>query len=523
MKFIQRLLKALTLPLERFFYVFITLFILHALVDTIYFYIYPIYSINVFFHGLFMAYILTIPCIWLEKHKGLFTAYKWIIFVPYLISFAGDLIAHATLGSSLDEDVAATILATNMDEAKECFQTYFSILPILIGGVVLFATYKLYKYLKKVACPFKYLWLMGIAAGAYVTYNTTWLLVGGVTGKTAIFLQAKSPIELEDFCEKANITAHLHEQPQHVVMIVGESLTKHHCSSYGYPKSTTPKLEALADSGLLYTFKNVKSEEVHTLPVFKTLFSKYRNEWKDSVDWFRCPTLQDILHQSGYKTFWVSNQSKRGVCDNFIGKYADLCSENYFVGNKLAGMKRRTYDEEVIDLTRPLIDDTLQNNFYVVHLMGSHFKFDKRYPEQFDHYQAEDYPDLADNQKKVVATYDNSVIYNDSVVYEVMQLFKDKEAIVFYFSDHAIDLFQSTDDYYGHSKSNKESFVWGQEIPFYVYMSPKYQAKYPEVVEAIKRNVERPFRTDNMFYTIMDVIGSKFKGNDEVKQFTLLQ
>ena len=513
----------LAAPLERFFYFFVTVLVLHALVDVVYFYIYWRFSLQVLCNGFLMAYVLTLPCLWLSKHKKAFRLYKILVFVPYVISFIGDVVAHAVLDSSLDEDVAATILATNKEEVVECLETYFSFTPLLIGVAILLLTFILYKKLKSVQPRFIPLFLVGVCLGLGITLVTPWELLGGVVGKAAIFLKAKSPIDINKYARVPQVQVNETVQPENVVMIIGESLNKLHCSSYGYEKPTTPRLEALMRDSLLIRFNEVISPEVHTLAVFKTLFSQYRNEWGDSIDWFTCPTLQNILHQSGYRTYWVSNQSKRGVSDNFIGQYAELCTENYFVGNKLAGMKRKTYDAEVIPLLKPLVEsDSHNRNFYVVHLMGSHFKFAKRYPKEFDHFQGNDYSEWPLRQREVVATYDNSVLYNDSVVAEVMNLFADKEAIVFYFSDHAIDLYQSSPTYYGHAKKTNESFHFGQLIPFYVYVTPKYEARFPEVVRVLRKRIDRSFCTDNMFYTIVNLIGTKLKDSDDVNKFSLV-
>lgn len=523
---IKKIGKTIAAPLEKHFYFFITILVLHALVDVVFFYIYWRFSLQVVLNGFLMAYLLTIPCLYINKYNLLFKVYKWLVFLPYIISFTVDVVSHAVLDSSLDGDVAATILATNKDEIVECVETFFSITPILIGIVILFATFKVYQKLKQVRPRFIGCWMVGVILGAVMTYMTPWSGLGGVIGKIAVFYESKTPIDISAYARVPEVRANPNAQPENVVMIIGESLTKLHCSSYGYGKPTTPKLETLIRDSLLIQFNEVISPEVHTLPVFKTLFSQYRVEWGDSVKWYTCPTLQNILHQSGYRTYWISNQSKRGVSDNFIGKYAELCTENYFVGNKLAGMKRKTYDGEVLALLKPLLreesSDSLKRNFYVVHLMGSHFKFAKRYPKEFDHFQGNEYPELSLRQREVVATYDNSVLYNDSVVYEVMNQFADKESIVFYFSDHAIDLYQSSSSYYGHAKKTKESFGWGQLIPFYVYVSPKYQKRFPEIITKLRKRVNKQFCTDNMFYTIMNVIDTEFVSQKDVKKYSLL-
>ena len=532
MNWLKKLYTVIAAPIEKYFYFFFTILVLHALVDVVFFYIYWRYSLQVVLNGFFMAYLLTVPCLWLGKHKGVFSIYKLLVFIPYVISFIGEVISHAVLDSSLDVDVAATMLATNQEEVIECLETYFSFTPLFIGAGILYLTYKLYRKLKVVHSRFTYGWLAGVVLGLLFTLTTPWSGLGGVAGKVAIFMEAQTPIDINKYARVPKLKMDAANQPANVVMIVGESLNKLQCSSYGYDKPTTPKLDQLIRDSLVIQFNHVISPEVHTLEVFKTLFSQYRNEWEDSVQWYTCPTLQQVLHESGYHTYWVSNQSKHGVCDNFIGQYAELCSENYFVGNKLAGMKRKTYDEEVIPLLRPLLhtdettddttDEMANRNFYVVHLMGSHFKFAKRYPKEFDRFERDDYPDLSLTQREIVSTYDNSVLYNDSVVAEVMNLFADKEAIVFYFSDHAIDLYQSSPNYYGHAKKTKESFHFGQLIPFYIYVTPKYQERFPEVVRALRERVNQPFCTDNMFYTIMNLIGTQFADSDDVNKFSLV-
>lgn len=522
MELLQRLYQLVTLPLHKHFNFFLTIFVLHAMVDMVYFYIYWRFSLTVCLHGIFMAYLLTAICTLIDRKSVLTRVYKGAVLVAYILSFLGDILSHAILDSSLDEDVAATILATNQDEFVECVQTYFSIWPLLVGITVLLIIRKLYTYLKRVHVVHASVWILAVVLGGIVTFTHNPLHFGGVLGKAIIFNRAQSPVSLGGSQQLPDLIINKDRQPQNVVMIIGESLNKLHSSTYGYDKPTTPRLQALADSSSLLVYKNVESPEVHTLPVFKTLFSQYRCEWGDSIKWNEQPTLQEILNRAGYTTYWISNQSKHGVCDNFIGSYAELCTANYFAGNKLAGMKRKTYDEEVLNLLSPLTSEQIEPAFYVIHLMGSHFKFSKRYPSAFKKFTPDEYPTLPSHQREIVSTYDNSVLYNDSVVSEIIRQFEDKEAIVFYFSDHAIDLFQSSSNYYGHAKKTKESFHFGQLIPLYIYMSPKYQIRFSEIVRILRARVDAPFCTDNLFYTMMDLTGTHFKDTDDVIKYSLI-
>ena len=530
MNTLKSLISLIIKPLKEYFHIFFTILILHSIVDISYFYVWKAHALGVLCYGLVISYLLTVPCIWLNKNKRLFSIYKYTIFTIYGISFSVDIISHAVLGSSLDINVVSAILATNKNEALECIQTYFSIIPIIVGGVLLAAIYFCYKLLQKykIRSQFFYLlWILGILSGFLIsTFSSRINLVGrfahvgGPFGKIYLFYDCSEPINLQENLIHPKITVDKTNQPQNIVMIIGESLTKHHCSTYGYEKETCPLLEKLENDSTLYKFSNVKSPRDYTLPVFKELFYQYREQNHDSIEWYQSPCLIDIISRSNYNTFWISNQSKKGLLDNVIGQLSDLCTENHFV--QIAG-NHITYDESVIKFIQPILNTASNNNFFVIHLIGSHTMFDQRYPEGRNKFGQEDYLDKPDNQRQILAEYDNSVLYNDSVVNQIFNVFHDKEAIVFYYPDHAVDLFQSSPTYYGHANSSQESIKWGKEIPFYIYVTSKYKQKFAERINSINKNINQPFCTDNMFYTIMDLIGASFPNNDIVQDSTLFR
>ena len=240
--------------------------------------------------------------------------------------------------------------------------------------------------------------------------------------------------------------------------------------------------------------------------------TSYTDEYADNINWYEYLTLIEIIHNAGYTTHWVSNQSKRGLYDNEVGRYAELCDVGLFVGDQNAGMSRKNYDEELFPLLDTLLCDNTDKRFVVVQMMGSHSAFKERYPTAFSKFSADDYaetyPQLSASNRQLLAEYDNSILYNDSVVYEIMQRFSDKEAIVFYFSDHGIDVFQSSNDYIGHAVAgNEESEFYGRQIPFMVYTTEKFKEKYPHIEEHMWQVVDTPYRTDSIMYTIIDVAG----------------
>ena len=172
------------------------------------------------------------------------------------------------------------------------------------------------------------------------------------------------------------------------------------------------------------------------------------------------------------------------------------------------------YDEEVLTLREKFeIKDRIPK-FIVYHLMGSHPDFRLRSPQNFKLFDCDDY--VCNNDcynSQVLAEYDNSIYYNDFVVNSIISCYQDSNSLVIYLSDHALDLFQTDCDYAGHAKANKESTKVGVEIPFWIYVSPKFKKNNPQMVERINNSRNKPFMTDDLIYVIMDIMGVEFKDN----------
>lgn len=71
-----------------------------------------------------------------------------------------------------------------------------------------------------------------------------------------------------------------------IVIIIGESFSKHHSSLYGYPLPTNPRLEERLRRGELFVFRDVVSPANLTTSVLSNLFSPASlgsgQSWKDS-------------------------------------------------------------------------------------------------------------------------------------------------------------------------------------------------------------------------------------------------
>lgn len=209
---------------------------------------------------------------------------------------------------------------------------------------------------------------------------------------------------------------------------------------------------------MLLVFENVLTPELSTIATFKCIMSTYKPEYNDDINWYECNTLLEVMSLAGYKTAWMSNQSAYGIYDNVITKYAELADTTIFVGNRFSGSFKNDLNELLLDIETDEVHQSAKR-FHIIHMMGSHPAFNMRYPENYSRFQEEDYEALPVHQRKTIAEYDNSVLYNDSVVYELMNRYKDKAAVVIYMSDHSIDIYEGTDSYVGHALRNNAKSV----------------------------------------------------------------
>lgn len=311
-------------------------------------------------------------------------------------------------------------------------------------------------------------------------------------------------------------------QPQHIVVIIGESLAPYHMSLYGYDKCTNPCLQRLVNDSLLVVFPNVTSPATNTNESISLMLTSALADGKDYTESYTMPV---VAKAAGYVTEWYSMNNEKGYFDGVVSGFARLCDNVKFLMATIeAANTTDDYDERLLPLVRSLsAKDSTVRYMTVLHLRGQHPDFKKRYPLTWKKFDASEYAGRYEDehQCKVVSFYDNSVAYNDSVVAEMMRAFDDTETIVLYMSDHSLDIYR-TGYYCGHAKKDDpQSVAIGREIPLMVYMTPKLRAKYPQTVERVNDAVGRRYDTGYLLYTLMDLMGVEFDGKHDVPRYSL--
>ena len=306
----------------------------------------------------------------------------------------------------------------------------------------------------------------------------------------------------------------------YVVFILGESTSRHHMQLYGYGLPTTPKLAARAEAGELVAYENVTSPHAGTMAVLRTLFSFYDNDANGM--WYDYGDLFDILRQAGVYTAWLSNQEASGFYGSIgrtLGERTDHVAFTSPVAHSIDLAER--YDSEVL----PLLDEELRERvaepvpaaFYVIHLMGAHEEFSKRYPPEFARFMPEDEAGrgaLEDASARAVrAAYDNAVLYDDAIVDEIIRRFEDKDALVIFISDHGEEVYD-TRAQFGHGD---ETSPWQRDVPMVFWMSNVFRTNHPADVQRIEAARGNHWQSDEMIHTLLDLMHVRVADFDETK------
>ncbi len=345
-------------------------------------------------------------------------------------------------------------------------------------------------------------------------------LMGGNTdiiGKAEMFLNYNPAQEITAITPELVRMRSENDSPDEIVIIVGESLSKDHCQLYGYDRPNQPRLSQMAQDSTILVFNNAKTSASYTVKTFQNIMGVWSESLPKDSAWHKCPTFFQILSRAGYHTAWISNQERRMSGGSPIATMSQVADMSFWTNDGIA--THPSYDGNVLSYIKKRNLYGGDKKLTLIHLYGSHMICKDRYPQSHRKWVAEDYSDRPLWQRETLADYDNSILYNDSVVSVIFKLYENRDAIVFYFSDHGEDLYQSDSKFYGHGMAKgTKSWEITSNIPFLIYMTPKMKMRCPDLVERIRRSTDNDINTTNLTYTLMDIAGVSIKGHlDDMK------
>lgn len=300
-----------------------------------------------------------------------------------------------------------------------------------------------------------------------------------------------------------------------VVMVLGESTTKHHLGIYGYPRDTTPALAARRDSLLIHN--DTISPHSHTVESVREILSTAN--FDDGIAFEDRPkeNLLAALRASGFKTFWLSNQNKYGIWDNVVsilGQSADVSVFTRKSFGKVYSFK--SFDEELLPHLDQALQDPAKKKFIVLHLYSTHWDYCSFLPEEarsvIPHEQlGPAFFGVSKDLSHYVNCYDNAVRYVDGVLEKVMQKVERQTdpSVMVYLADHGEDVRTGT----GHeSDQHRHLHV---EVPNVWYFNAPAEKRFADQRHAFRANADERFKSSDLFHSLLDLVT---EGSDLVRE-----
>lgn len=301
------------------------------------------------------------------------------------------------------------------------------------------------------------------------------------------------------------------------VLIIGEAARYDHWSINGYNRPTSPNLDSNKN---LITFSNAATGGTMTNVSVPLIITR-----ADASDFDMHKRERSILaayKEAGWRSFWVSNQSKYGLTGN-IGMHYNDGDTAIFNG---WGANETNFQGSTDSALVPMVKEILakekgKNIFLVVHTIGSHWRYLLRYPPEFTKFTP-----VSDRNRMVMGyppreiminEYDNSILYTDHIIQQIINAVQEEDALssLVYVADHGENLGDDERKLYFHSY-NPSSYT--AHVPLFVWTSNSFNQRFPDKVDQLRKNSNRPVSSaGNIFYTLLDLSALGFNKEDSTK------
>ena len=300
------------------------------------------------------------------------------------------------------------------------------------------------------------------------------------------------------------------ESSKTLVLVIGESTNRQRMSLYGYPRKTTPRLDALRDE--LFVFDNVVTPRPYTIAALQQVLSFADSQ--NPNDFFLKPNLLNMMKQAGYEISWITNQQTQTRRSTMLTMLSQMADYQVYLNNNRAHSASQ-YDEAVIAPFIAELNTAAKKKLIVIHLLGAHRKYAYRYPQQFNQFSSGEGapPWISKEILNEYNSYDNSVLYNDYVVSTLIDGLKKTQGnnALVYLSDHGEEVFDTAAHLFaGRDEENPLPAMY--TIPFMIWANQKY--KTINNTSSWSNYETRPYTSADFIYTWADIAGIEFKEKD---------
>jgi len=291
------------------------------------------------------------------------------------------------------------------------------------------------------------------------------------------------------------------------VLVIGETLRPDRLQLNGYHRATTPELASIPG---VVSFKDMISPWAWTRMSVPVIIS--RKTAADHRYFFNEKSLVAAFAEAGFRTYWLSTQSPLGVHDSSVALHASEADEVQYL-NPVGYKKEGFYDEVLLDAFTRVLARKEQKQLIVLHTLGSHFSYTDRYPAAFDHFQPSGKGQKIgmhdrDNRVLLNNAYDNTVLYTDFVISQLIKQLQQQQAIasLLLVSDHGENIFDGDCDKSGHGHNTEFDYRtgalwWGSDL---------FRKQFPAKAQQLEKAADLPLVTSQTFHTMLQLADIHF-------------
>ncbi|MBO8416114.1 MAG: sulfatase-like hydrolase/transferase, partial [Proteobacteria bacterium] len=227
------------------------------------------------------------------------------------------------------------------------------------------------------------------------------------------------------------------ERPRLLFLILGETARAANFSALGYPRPTNQ----YSEREHVISYSDVRSCGTATAYSVPCMFSNLKRENYSPKLVENREGVLDVIKKAGYNVLWLDNDDGcKAVCDRVNSVQISPANSTYCDGTFC-------YDGVFIDYAKRLTEKLKQDTVIAFHFIGSHGpRYYERYPEEYRVFTPDcRRPDVEKcSREEVINAYDNSILYTDHVIYELIEVLESRmdkvDPMLLYISDHGESL-----------------------------------------------------------------------------------
>lgn len=340
----------------------------------------------------------------------------------------------------------------------------------------------------------------GVVAHSYLPSN--WLAALGLFAYTQ-YDESQDATDLTDPAKEFTYVPPAGIDDTYVVFIIGETTRWDHMGILGYGRDTTPLLSKEKN---LVAFRGTACDTATKLSL-RCMFVREGGVENNPQRTLKEQNIFAVLKSLGFSSELFAMQSE-------VWFYNNTNADNFSFREIIASEKRN--DGKSVDdmLLVNELQESLKNypdgkHLVVLHTKGSHYLYSQRYPREYARYTPECMGiDQSCTKSQLINAFDNSVLYTDTFIDNVIDQVRDKKALVFYAADHGESI-----DANSHFHGTPRQMAPAEQfrVPLIVWASDKFLAQqdHQQAFEQLQaqQRVGGTHRHEELFDSILGCLG----------------